>query len=672
MHILLIDDDPEFSLSQEVLLKRLGHSVRYLPSGKKALRLKKEELSQFDVAIIDMQMPEVDGLATGKKLKKQWRNIVTIMLTGHPDIEGVIKAFRDSDFDDYLVKSETLNRSKINDVLLRAQRLLKERKALSNEYQLNEAIRTQSLTVSQELVGQSPAFKEVLRFVERVAPLDCTVLIRGETGTGKGIIARAIHDSSNRCHEPFIHINCGSIPSELMESELFGHVKGAFTGALDNKTGLFTLADGGTVLLDEIGDLPLKLQVKLLDVLQEKRIRPVGGRQRIEVDVRILAATNQNLEQKIKEKVFREDLFYRLNVVPLWIPPLKERLEDIESFVGHFIRRKSKLNPRVKRISPQALDYLKTLRWKGNIRELRNKIERAIIWSQQEYLSIEDVKDPSDVIISPQVDHSPSLSIEDVQQGLSVSSAPSHISLTDQERRSASGVEKNSYHLTDTQTLWNSFIQNGYKLWTIKNHEEVAQELRSLLMGAKYIKKGHFGRLQLANPAQLTIHLDYVNVQSYTIEQARITFDFGDDYSERSHADIQQEKGLLAITQPVLKGLPDTYIFGLLYPSSKKTQMVSIPSPSMIKAIILRYAQAHAAALSLKNVFRHVMSFLIEEDMMMNINGTTKDGLEATRAYLCRKGYLFSGMSKKLKSDPDAIERDIKQVFPDYRRPPLL
>jgi len=284
MNILLVDDEIRLCEAFNRLFSGLGHKVKYVTSGREALQIQDAQLIEFELAVVDMNMPEMNGYETGVQLKERIPHIVTIMLTADDHIETVVKALRDSQFDDYLCKQEVAKDAmggspRLQETLLRAEGVLKTRKvleetqkALSQEHQLNNVLRAQSVGIRKALIGQSPAFQEMMKNVEHVAPSDAAVILLGETGTGKEVVAQEIHHRSQRSEGPFVAINCGAIPRELLESELFGHEKGAFTGANNQRDGFFKLANHGTLFLDEIGDMPLELQVKLLRVLQEREI----------------------------------------------------------------------------------------------------------------------------------------------------------------------------------------------------------------------------------------------------------------------------------------------------------------------------------------------------------------------------------------------------------------
>ncbi|MGA1152217.1 MAG: sigma-54-dependent transcriptional regulator, partial [bacterium] len=282
MRILIIDDEPYVEALIKGWFRSSDHELNFLQSGAPLMREDATFVKKYDVVIIDKQLPEVDGLQIGKHLKENYPELVTIMVTGFESTETLVSAFRDSHFDDYI--SKPFDSRKLQDSLLRAQRLVEERHALTSEYKLNESLRLRTIETPKQLVGQSPRFLEMMALIEKFAPLDGPILIRGETGTGKELVAREIYKRSRRQHGSFVPVNCGAIPAELFESELFGHEKGAFTGAIGKKEGLVKLADGGTLFLDEIGDTPLALQVKLLRMLQEGEILSVGSNRQQKVN----------------------------------------------------------------------------------------------------------------------------------------------------------------------------------------------------------------------------------------------------------------------------------------------------------------------------------------------------------------------------------------------------
>ncbi len=646
MKILLIDDEPGFETLIKGLLHQSSHRIAYFPDGATALALGAKKLSTFDVALVDKEMPQMDGLEVGIAIKQQHPRIVSVMITGHESTETLVKAFRDSKFDDYLSKPFTGRQ--LEDVLLRAQNLLAERQALSQTDQLNQALRAQSVERPKIMVGESEVFQTLRQYVQKVAPLDVNVLIRGETGTGKEVMAREIYKSSKRFNGPFVTVNCAAIPSELFESELFGHVKGAFTGAVSNKEGLFKLADGGTLFLDEIGDTPLNLQAKLLRVLQDHKIVPVGSHKPFQVNVRVISATNQDLEQKVQMRLFREDLFYRLNVFSLTMPPLREIPEEIPVLAQHFITKNAHLNPKVQSITPAALEFLQKWPWKGNIRELENIMERAVALALHETLSVEDFPD---LHVAEQIPPSPQSSRSNLL------SNPWTSFLVNAEIRPQS------------EQLWECFESEAHQLWHIVNANEVKLMLQDLLHNAQYLKRGHYGRLVVQQTADLPVNFRYLNPHSGQMEHTTIVFRFLSETVTAAEKAKRVQTSTGWPIRPVLKGLPDTYIFDILYPAHRRNDLMSLPGPHIIRALVLRYAQTHAAGVPLKKIFGRLMDLLFTPEVLPLVKGLNFDGLEGVRSCLCSKVHIFSGMSSKLKANPRLVEEEIRKVFPEYRNP---
>ncbi|MGB9698384.1 MAG: sigma-54-dependent transcriptional regulator [Thermodesulfobacteriota bacterium] len=382
IHVLVVDDDViTCNLLEEVLAKE-GYLVDKALSGQEAIQ--KGESQLFDVVLSDIRMAEVDGMAVLKAFKQRSPDTIVIMMTAFGSIETAIQAIKEGAFD-YVSKP-----FKLDEIKLTIQRALEQRKLFKeNALYRQELITKYKL---ENIVGRSPQMLKIYKTIARVADSKSTVLITGESGTGKELIARAIHYNSSRASRPFIAIDCSSLAENLLESELFGHVRGAFTGAIANKRGLFEEANNGTCFLDEIGDISLAMQAKLLRVLQEHEIKRVGGTETIKIDVRIIAATNKNLEALVAEKKFREDLFYRLNVVTIHLPPLRERLEDIELLAEHFLNKfATENNKPVPHLSKEALELLKRYNWPGNVRELENVIERAVTLAQRPLILPEDL-----------------------------------------------------------------------------------------------------------------------------------------------------------------------------------------------------------------------------------------------------------------------------------------
>jgi DNA-binding NtrC family response regulator len=373
VRVLVVDDEPTLLRALEALLVRKGHQVVALDSSISATqRLAQED---FDVAILDIKMPELSGLELLSAVKHRRPEVEVIMMTGHATVETALQAVKAGAYD-YLTKP-------FEDVELVARAVAKaaERKMLfDRNRQLETQLREKEGGQPDGLVGNSPAIREVTRMIEAIAYSSTTVLVTGESGTGKELVARALHARSPRRSHPFVALNCGALTETLLESELFGHVKGAFTGAQRDQKGLFDAADGGTIFLDEIGDIPPATQVRLLRVLQEGEIKRVGSADSVKVDVRVIAATHRDLPKLVKAGKFREDLFYRLNVINLGLPALRERADDIPLLAHHFLRRcAERLAKKVKTLAPEAIELLCGYRWPGNVRELENAIERAVV-----------------------------------------------------------------------------------------------------------------------------------------------------------------------------------------------------------------------------------------------------------------------------------------------------
>jgi DNA-binding NtrC family response regulator len=376
--ILIIDDEDSMRVTLSILLKRNGFNVTEAKNGKTALEIINNNL--FDLIITDLKIGDISGMEIIQSAKNSSPAAEILVITAYGTIESAVEAMRLGAFD-YIVKP-----FESNQILLTIKKAL-ERKRLINEvkYLRNEIKKRFSI---DSIIGKSPEIQKVLETISMVAKVDTTVLLEGESGTGKEVAAKAIHNNSHRSQMPFIAINCGAIPETLLESELFGHVKGSFTGAIFNKKGLFEEADKGTIFLDEIGDTPQSTQVKLLRVLQDHEIRRVGSNAAIKIDVRVIAASNKNLQEMVKEGKLREDLFYRLNVINITIPPLRDRKDDIIPLSEHFIKIYSaKMNKEIKGITPDAVDILMSYNWKGNVRELENIIERTIALSQDSYIT---------------------------------------------------------------------------------------------------------------------------------------------------------------------------------------------------------------------------------------------------------------------------------------------
>lgn len=372
MKILVADDEKNMLWALTNVLSKQGFKTFTARDGEEAIHQFKKHLP--DVVLLDLKMPKKNGIEVLKKIKKINDSIPVIMITAHGNIETAIEAMKFGAFD-YVQKPFEME--EINVLIKKALKI----RDLTMEVEL---LRDELSRISRgnQIIGESPQIKEVMDLVNRVAKSNATVLILGESGTGKELVANAIHYNSDRKNKPFVKVNCGALPENLLESELFGHEKGAFTGAISRKIGRFERAHGGSIFLDEIGEMSFSTQVKLLRVLQEKQIERVGSTEVIDVDVRIIAATNKDLKRLVEEGRFREDLYYRLNVIPIKIPPLRERKQDIPLLVKYFLQKYSlETGRRGMTISDSALDKLKAYSWPGNIRELQNVIERAVILS---------------------------------------------------------------------------------------------------------------------------------------------------------------------------------------------------------------------------------------------------------------------------------------------------
>ncbi len=380
-NILIVDDEKNIRDGLKIALSRDGYNIFLASDGLEALDILKEE--EIDVVITDLKMPNLDGDSLMKKIIKEHNNIPVIILTGHGTVENAVQAMRDGAYD-FLTKP--LNLDKLSLIVSRA--VSQRRLIIENR---NLQLKIDSLGKVQ-VIGKSGKMAKIYEIVENVAPTKASVLILGENGVGKELIANMIYEMSNRKDKPFIKVHCAALAESLLESELFGHEKGAFTGAIKTKKGRFELADGGTLFLDEIGEISPQIQVKLLRVLQERSFERVGGEETIQVDVRIISATNKDLKELVEQGKFREDLYYRLNVVQLNIPPLRERKEDIPLFITQFIADFAKENNKIiKDITAKARGCLYNYSWPGNIRELRNVLESAVVLCKNGIIDVEDL-----------------------------------------------------------------------------------------------------------------------------------------------------------------------------------------------------------------------------------------------------------------------------------------
>src|SRR5213594_602886 len=380
--ILIADDDEVSRQLFAETLEQEGYRVDRAQSGDEALSLLRDEL--YELLIIDVRMPGITGLEVTRILHEKNSSLPIIVMTAFGSIETAIEAIHERAFD-FISKPMNLEELKKTVARSLAQRALQDKSRKSGE-------ESKGAEQSGTIIGKSPAMVEVYKTVARAASTRSTVLILGESGTGKELIARAIHQHSPRAGHPFVAVDCGALTETLLESELFGHVRGAFTGAVTDKKGVFEEAEGGTCFLDEIGDISRNMQAKLLRVLQEHEVRRVGGKDWVKVDVRVVAATNQNLSELVRRAAFRQDLYYRLNVVTIHLPPLRERLEDIPVLVRYFLNRYSQESEKsVTAVSDKTMELLCAYSWPGNIRELENTIEQAVALSSQQILTPDDL-----------------------------------------------------------------------------------------------------------------------------------------------------------------------------------------------------------------------------------------------------------------------------------------
>jgi len=379
--ILIVDDEVDALDLMEELFVKHGYETYTARNGVEALEIVREK--EPDIMISDMVMPEMDGIKLLDVVSKKYPDVAVIMITAHGTIETAVEAMKKG-AKDYILKPLRLDEilAKV-DTISQLKSLIKEnqylREKLSQKYNFSN------------IIGKNRKMLELFDLIKDIAKTNSTVLVTGESGTGKELIANAIHFNSERIKKPFVKVNCGVLAENLLESELFGHVKGAFTGAIRDKLGRFELANGGTIFLDEIGDISANMQLKLLRVLQEGEFERVGGTETIKVDVRIIAATNRDLEDMMKKGQFRQDLYYRLNVIPIEVPPLRERRDDIPLLISHFLTKFTKqFNKTIDVIEDEAMQYLQSYSWPGNIRELENLIERAVVLNKTGRLTLKD------------------------------------------------------------------------------------------------------------------------------------------------------------------------------------------------------------------------------------------------------------------------------------------
>ena len=420
--ILIADDHDAVREGMAIALSRLGHEVLAVKGGAEAIAAYRKKPA--DVVVTDLRMVPVDGIEVVRRLREQDPDATVLVVSAHGTIAIAVEAMREGaiDFIEKPFSPEVL-RARVE----KAVQIARERKGASAARARVEALE-EDLSRDHDphgLVGRSEPMRRVLDQVRKVAATGATVLVLGESGTGKELVARAIHDASPRRDQPFVSISCAAIPETLLESELFGHEKGAFTGAIRRKLGRFELANGGTLFLDEVGEIPAPVQVKLLRVLQERQFERVGGEETVEVDVRVVSATNRDLAQMVRDGRFREDLFYRLNVVPIALPPLRDRPGDVEALATHFVAKQApRMGRAVKGISPEALELLRRHRWPGNVRELENVIEQALVFAEGELVSPDDLPEglrrasPAPALPVPTGDRSLTEILEDLERQL--------------------------------------------------------------------------------------------------------------------------------------------------------------------------------------------------------------------------------------------------------------
>jgi len=380
--ILIIDDEANNRDALSMLLTSAGYRVQATDSGEEALQIMQS--TPFEIVITDLFLPGVSGIDILKKVKADSPYTNVILITGNASAETAVEAMKEGAFD-YITKPFNIEKLKV----LVAKALEKSQLVAENLY-LRQQLRGKYKF--ENIIGNSLAIQQVFSRMEKIVQTDSTILILGESGTGKELVARAIHYNSSRKEQPFVAINCGAIPADLLESELFGHVRGSFTGAVLDKSGKFEVANNGTIFLDEIGTMPMHLQMKLLRVLQEQEVERVGGSKKIKLNVRVVSATNANLEEQVKRGLFREDLYYRLNVIPILLPPLRDRREDIALLARHFLQKTCKEMKRpLMSLSPEAMQALERYDWPGNVREMENVIERTVALTDGESIERRDL-----------------------------------------------------------------------------------------------------------------------------------------------------------------------------------------------------------------------------------------------------------------------------------------
>jgi len=381
MNIMIVDDEKIVRESLFHWFTKLGHTVEKASSGFEALE--RLEKNPFDLLFVDIRMPEMNGIELLGKVKTDYPETIVVIITAYGSIENAVEAMQ-LGASDYLLKPFK------PDYLSLVMEKITQQFKLETEFNYLKG-RLEKITRFDNIIGRSPAMEKIFDFIPEVAQSDSSILLTGETGTGKELVAKAIHAKSKRSYLPFIPINCGAIPDSLLETELFGHQKGAFTGATHSRKGFLEVVSGGTLFLDEIGEISAKMQIDLLRVLEDKKISRIGNCHPVSVDFRLISATRRDLEQEIADRNFREDFFYRINVITIHIPPLRERTEDISLLIAHFLEKYShETTKRVDHVSREAIERLTAYEWPGNVRELENAIERAVVLSKSRSLDIQD------------------------------------------------------------------------------------------------------------------------------------------------------------------------------------------------------------------------------------------------------------------------------------------
>src|SRR5215471_10351169 len=456
--ILVIDDESAIRDSLRMTLEYEGYEFIGAATGQEGLALAEREAP--DLVLLDVKMPGMDGIEVLDRLRAMNDSLPVVVVSGHGTIGTAVEATKKGAFD-FIEKPFASER-----VLVSLRNALDQRRLRDENRSLKKAVE-----IRHQMIGESAGLRQVMAAVGRAAPTNATVLITGESGVGKELVARTIHRNSLRSRERFVQVNCAAIPEELIESELFGHEKGSFTGATEKQVGKFEQADRGTIFLDEVGDMSAKTQAKVLRVLQEGEVERLGSARTVKVDVRVIAATNKNLEEEIEKGRFREDLYFRLAVIPIYVPPLRERPDDVPQLVRHFMEYFSRDNNlRPKRITPAALETLQRHRWKGNIRELRNTVERLIIMTSGDSIDVPDL---------PEVVRSPSASAAFATAGAgSGVGGPSPKLDADSQNRTKAGTLREFKDNAERAFLVGKLRENG---WNISKTAEVIDTPRSNL-----------------------------------------------------------------------------------------------------------------------------------------------------------------------------------------------